>query len=378
MTLSTNFSLTKSLTLFFAAFIFVTGCRTANEPLVVSVNDHLIEARNLTIAVLPIHNISGTAAPLDVIKQELKKQLEENDLRCVDDKVVNNFMEKHRIRHTGGINRAIAFALEKETGAEAVFITSLDLYSDRTPPKIALTTRLVLTGSENEILWIDGIGLAGDDSPGILGLSLINDPGILLQKAIENLMVSLKKQLSGQETQLLTNDRKATFQPKVSYLSSGLVPGKMYRVAVSPFYNSCNRKYAGETMSLHFVNHLRKLGNFEVIEPGKVRKAFLRWRIIMDDGISLANAGIIFQKLRADLILCGNTMSYQDYQGSSGKAKVHFSAFLIDNKSREVVWTSKSFNEGDDAVLFFDRGSVKTAHSLASEMVKQTVSSMVE
>ncbi len=98
----------------------------------------------------------------------------------------------------------------------------------------------------------------------------------------------------------------------------------------------------------------------------------------MDDGLSLAYADLIFSKLNADLILTGKIMDYQDYQGPGGKPKVDFSAQMIERKSREVVWSSKSYNEGDDGVFFFDMGRVNTAHSMASEMVQHVVEMIAE
>ncbi len=93
----------------------------------------------------------------------------------------------------------------------------------------------------------------------------------------------------------------------------------------------------------------------------------------MDDGISLADADAVFSRLDADLILSGKTFDYQDYQGANGKPKVDFSATLIEKRSREVVWSCKSYHEGDEGVWFFDLGKVNTAHSLANEMVQRAV-----
>jgi hypothetical protein len=121
---------------------------------------------------------------------------------------------------------------------------------------------------------------------------------------------------------------------------------------------------------LHFIRQLKRLENFEVIEPGMVRQELLNLRIIMQDGVSLADADAIFATLNADLLVSGRVMDYQDYQGVWGKPKVGFSTMVIERKSREVVWRSNSYNEGDDGVFFFDRGRVNTAHAMTSQMVQ--------
>jgi hypothetical protein len=45
-----------------------------------------------------------------------------------------------------------------------------------------------------------GIGLAGDDSVGILELSLVEDPQILLRRAVQHLSTSLGKYYPGEES----------------------------------------------------------------------------------------------------------------------------------------------------------------------------------
>ena len=90
----------------------------------------------------------------------------------------------------------------------------------------------------------------------------------------------------------------------------------------------------------------------------------------MDQGVSLADADAIFAMLNVDLVVTGQVLDYQDYQGGAGKPKVEFTAEVIEKKSREVVWSSTSFNQGDDRVFFFDWGRVNTAYAMASQMVR--------
>jgi TolB-like protein len=216
---------------------------------------------------------------------------------------------------------------------------------------------------------MEGVGLAGDDSPGILGLGLIEDPKQLWEKALKSVQGSLVRYLSTRMDGKKTDGNKRKFRPKLAYQSSALDPNRKYRVAVTQFFNRSERKYAGEILVLHFIRQLKRFENFEVIEPGTVRQELLNLRMIMQDGVSLADADAIFATLNADLLVSGRVMDYQDYQGVSGKPKVGFSTMVIERKSREVVWSSNSYNEGDDGVFFFDWGRVNTAHAMASQMV---------
>ena len=131
-------------------------------------------------------------------------------------------------------------------------------------------------------------------------------------------------------------------------------------------------------MALHFVRQLSALENFRVIEPGIVRQALLQMRIIMEDGMSLADADALFSKLDADVILSGKIFDYQDYRGAAGKPKVDFSALLTEKQSREVVWACESRYEGDYGVFFFDWGKINTAHRMADEMVASALATLFE
>jgi hypothetical protein len=159
----------------------------------------------------------------------------------------------------------------------------------------------------------------------------------------------------------------------MSFRSLAMDPGRTYRVAIVPFFNLSDRNRAGDFMALIFARALSAYDNFMVIEPGSVRKQLLDMRIIMPSGISLANADLVFDRLDADLILNGEVLDYQDYQGAGGQPKVDFSAQIIERKSRQVVWTIKSHNTGNDGIGIFGKGKANTAHELARQMVALAV-----
>jgi TolB-like protein len=357
--------LNKTTIISFTWLLFLIGCATGKEA---TKRNFPGTGEEFLIAVLPMENLSGTAVPLREIRETIIEGLKARGMHVLQDDRLEKFMARHRIRYTGGIDKATAKEFKDEINCQAVLITSLELFNETNPPKIALTSRLVSTGDNPVILWIDGVGLAGDDSPGILGLGLIEDPKALQKKALRRLLDSLRQSLSGRkESKELEVKRK--FRPKISFRSPVIEGKRKYTVAVVPFFNKSDRKYGAEIMSLHFVRHLKEFEEFDVIEPGVVRQQFLTLRIIMDQGVSLADAEAIFAMLNVDLVVTGQVLDYQDYQGSFGKPKVDFTAEAIERKSKEVVWSSTSYNQGDDGVFFFDWGRVNTAYAMAHQMV---------
>ena len=378
MKFSTNFS-SKPFRILFTALLCLSGCTAKNNQTISFTDDHTTAAQNkLLIAVLPLSNLGGTPAPLKDIRQQLVASFRKQGLNILAEEVLEKFILKHRIRYVGGIDETTTQDFRFETGADAVLITSLELYSDLFPPKIALTCRLVSTGNKPEILWMDGVGLAGNDSQGLLQLSLIKDPRELVEQAVRQLSSSLEGYLAGKTFSTDSQRNIIKFWPKAFYRSPIFEPEWEYTVAVIPFLNLSGKKFAGEIIALNFVSQLRRQGKLTAIEPGLIRNVFLRKRIVMGDGISLYNAYTVLRDLEADLILGGKIFDYQDSQGLSGKAKVDFSAFLIERRSREVVWTCQSHNEGDYGVFFFDWGKVNTAHRMAFEMVASALETLVE
>jgi hypothetical protein len=55
---------------------------------------------------------------------------------------------------------------------------------------------------------------------------------------------------------------------------------------------------------------------------------------------------------------------------------VEFSTRVFDMKTRQISWSSSSYNQGDDGVYFFNLGKVTTAHEVASGMVRSVVDKM--
>ncbi|MEW6519916.1 MAG: hypothetical protein AB1461_10930 [Thermodesulfobacteriota bacterium] len=349
-------------------------------------------------AVLPVDNISAAKAPLTEIHRALIKALTEKGISILDHDVLEAFMEKNRMRYTGGISAEIGQQLQDELGVDAVFITSLETWQEGDPPRVSLITRVVLTGEWPEILWMDSVGLTGDDAPGLLGIGRIKSVEQLLAKALDSLLRSLHLYRIGgyptyrydsdlQEMRMV-NDASLTadffgtevrgrHQPHFTYRAPDFDPAGRYAVAVVPFLNVDARKFSGEVVALHFVKQLNRYENLRVIEPGLVRQTMLDYRMIMQAGPSLANSDILASEniLGAGLVLSGKVF---DYQGTRGISKVDFSVQAFDGKKREVIWTSRSYATGDEGVYFFDAGSVPSAHGLTTRMSRAVVDMLEE
>lgn len=376
----TNFSANRSFIVCCIAFLFLSGCSSAPPRAVPPV-------ANIRVAIMPMENLSGTAVPLKEMMRSLREALKSKGLGVLEEDILENFMEKHRVRYAGGLTQALGEAFLEETGTKAVLFLSIDQYDEPAPPKIAVTARMVSTGKKTAILWMDGVAMAGNDAPGILGIGRIDDPRVLWDKVKEKVAASLADLLAvskprdgrglaaGSESHELETEK---YLPK-SFYRGGAKPvaGRdKLLIAVLPFFNDSTRRNAGEIMALHFVRRLSERDEFEVVDPGVVRQALLMSRTIMEGGLSLPQADLLHAMLGVDLVLTGIVFEYDDYSGPWGNPKVNFTARVYDMKTRQVDWASISYNRGDDWVVFFNQGKVNTAHAVASGMTRAVVETM--
>jgi TolB-like protein len=332
---------------------------------------------NSLIAVMPLENLTGLPVPSDQARRSLVQGMKGKGLNVLAEDVQEKFLERHRVRYAGGINRDLGKALREETGTSAVLFAALEAFDESNPPKVALSARLVSTQGDADILWADSIGISGNDHPGFLLLGMVDDAGVLWEKAKGRILDSLSRHLSGG---LPFDARRVEkkFVPKSYHGVSPKIPaGKdTISVAVLPFENDSTRRNAGELLSLHFTRELSNAGNMEVVESGEVRQVLLQSRTIMEGGLSLPQADILRAALDVDLVVTGIVTEYQDSTGVGTEPKVEFSTRVFDMKTRQIMWSSSSFNEGDDGVFFFDLGRVNTAHEMASGMVRSVVAKM--
>jgi TolB-like protein len=321
------------------------------------------------VAVFPVENLSGGGAPVGEIRQFVIDRLASAGVAVLGDDALEAFLARHRVRYTAGIDAATAESLRREEGVDGVVFASLELFSELAPPKVALTVRLVSIAAAPVVVWADDAGLAGDDAPGFLALGLVDDYQVLLSRALDRLAASLVAHLETGEAAPVP-EPASRFRPKMSYRNLAVEPGKTYSVAVVPFVNLSDRRNAGEILALLFTRHLSGFPQFRVVEAGVTRRQLLDARIIMDGGPSLDDAETVASLVEADFVLGGRVLRYADYEGLEGRTSVDFSTVLIEKKSRRVVWSSSSYNEGSDGVRFFGRGTSRTAHAMATQMAR--------
>jgi hypothetical protein len=113
------------------------------------------------------------------------------------------------------------------------------------------------------------------------------------------------------------------------------------------------------------------------VEPGQVRRQLLDHRIVFEGGVPVDTARILASNLRADLVMSGLVNQFADSYGPFGAPQVELSLYVLDRRTGDLVWSSRSRAQGDDGVFFFRAGLVTTPNMLACGIAQRTVQAMV-
>jgi hypothetical protein len=332
------------------------------------------------IAVLPVHNLGGPNVPGPYITQLLSVELQFAGMSVMHDHDLAEFLRDHRVRWMGGLNARVAQAFSSETDVEAVLVTSVDAYREEEPPIIGMTLRLVSTEPSPRILWMDSLELAGNQHLGALNMGRVVDPAELVVKAVGRAVASVKRFLDDKDVQRPPWRPRGRFFPKSQYGSLALIPSaeRPLRVAVVPFLADDARDRSGEILMLQFVRHLTAARVLEVVEPGVVRDALLQTRVIQSDGVSYAQAEALRALMRLDAVVSGRVSEYREGRGEIESPEVGFVVRVLNPATRQVAWSSISYNRGHDNAVFYDNGRAHSAHELAFEMARTVVYVMTD
>jgi TolB-like protein len=330
------------------------------------------------IALLPFDNLTGNPVQLAPLQERMRAALEGAGLSLLDDDALEDFLAKHRVRWTGGLSQETSEALARETGARTALVTALVAEDPASPPRLALAYRLVEIGAAPRTLLMEDHAQAGDEAPGFLSLGLVEDPEVLDERAADRLATSLAARLDAPAEVRSSRDadRPAKrFRPQRSYRSPHLdfASGPPPRVAVLPFVDESGRRRAGDVVSLMIVRRIRESSRVDLIEPGMVRETLLESRLIMEGDVSLPQVEVLHGFLQADLVVTGTVTEFEEFAGRNGSPVVEFSVRVIDARTRQAVWSSISYNQGEDGVFFFGCGRVRSASALVSEMARGVV-----
>lgn len=328
-------------------------------------------AKAFRVAVLPADSLSSGPVPLRAITAQVERAMGAAGLKTVGGDAVEAYLERHRLRFTGGVDGPAAAAARGELGVDGLLITTVEEYELEGPPRLAITFRLISASEDARILWTDGFGRAGDDSPGLLGLGVVRDYRRLEARELARMTRSLTRALDGRGPRAPPCPAEGRFAPSVLFLAPDFQPAGRYSVAVLPFVNETSRRRAGDLLALELTRQLAGIGRLRVVEPGVTRDRLIHYRVIMEGGVSLDTARVTLETVRADLVIAG----YVRELSEGTEPSIEYTALALD-RSGKVVWQATSHGTGSAGVWFFDWSKIGSASELACRLARASAVSL--
>ncbi len=300
------------------------------------------------IAVLPFANLSDNKDALTHVMPHIRSILENKGIEVVDEESINNFLCELKVRHDGYISGELATKIKDKFNAKTILTGSIIAFENEENPLFGITARLI-ESSNGQILWTNYFSAAGDDYSGILGLGTVEEIDILVSRVADILLKSLT-------TERLVNNRESA-----------------YRIAVMPFHNTSRSKNAGMKATYMFIDRLFNNDAFDPVEYGKIRKTVVDNRIRFRGTLDYKNIKTISETLGVDLILVGTVEQYSDGKDTSSPPEVTINARLLDPREKRILWYDVLFINGEEDLIAFDWGNIRSVDKLAYKAVSELV-----
>ncbi|MFH1703724.1 MAG: hypothetical protein ABIB41_09925 [Nitrospirota bacterium] len=308
-------------------------------------------SQKIKIAILPFENLTDNSNALTYVIPALKSQLEGKGVEIIDEDILNKFLLKERVRSTGYISKELAQKIGKELNVKAIFVGSINSFRPGENPSVGLSARLI-NASDGTIIWANHASATGDDFTKILGLGTVKTIDKLILLIVDRLFASFSISPPHKEKEFT------------------------HRIAVMPFQNSSKHKDAGIIATYMFLVGLFQDKRFEPVEYGETRRLIIDLRIKQKGEIDYNVLEGLLKSLDVDSILVGTVELYSDGLDTSTPPEVAINARLIDVRKNKILWYDGYQLNGDEKIIVFDWGKIRSVDNIAYEVVKKLIEKM--
>ncbi|HDH53440.1 MAG TPA: hypothetical protein ENH24_03030 [Nitrospirae bacterium] len=310
-----------------------------------------VEETGNRVAVFPFENFSDNKDALKYVMPVLISHLGKKGVEVVDEASLSDYLCNKRIRSTGYVSRELARKIKDKFKVKAILVGSIISFSTGKNPEFGILARLI-NPSDGGILWADYASATGEDFTGILGLGRLSAVHSLIPRVMDTLFTSFYLKTLQRET------------------------GHSYRIAVMPFQNNTDFRNAGMIATYMFMVELLKNPEFEPIEYGNIRNLIVSLRIRNRGGLDYENMNVLSEKLGAGGILVGVVDNFTQGAGASSAPKVAVSARLLDGGNNKILWYNSRQLSGEENIIAFDWGRIRSVHIVAYRVVSSLVKNM--
>ncbi len=162
--------------------------------------------------------------------------------------------------------------------------------------------------------------------------------------------------------------------PEDRVYSPGKGTGRLKKIAVLPFYNISGRRDAGRMVADTYVTELFKSGRYDVEEPGNVLQFMIREHVDTVGEMEIERIKILGRRLGVDAVLVGTVEEYDD--GLRGVPTVSITARMVDSRTGRIVWSGHNKRRGDEYIIAFGVGMVRSASALSQKVINEMIETM--
>ena len=150
------------------------------------------------------------------------------------------------------------------------------------------------------------------------------------------------------------------------------------KVAVMPFGNLTNDKFAGDRVRNLFVTELLSTGTIDVVELGELLKILETEGIRTTDSVSTDIAQKIGKNLGVQAVILGSVDQYGTVRtGQSSYPEVGVTVRMLEVETGTIIWTASYTKTGSHIIASLFGIGTETASSVASSVVKKLVNTLV-
>ena len=301
-----------------------------------------------TLAVIPFADYAEDSLALPTVMPRVYAALAAAGIPYLSEAEVRPALRRFRIRSVGEISVDGARIIGDATGADAILVGSIDVFTVEDTPEVAISVRVVEVG-EVVVAWAASESASRLDFAGPFGTGGTESIDALVDHTLNRLFDRLDR-----------------------WIAEGgrAEPSRRPRLAIIPFDSAADYPNAGDIVSTILLPALVDDG-FEVIEPGIVRELGRRRAHATRGSVDYPFLSALATEYGTQIAVTGTVESFQRSRSEgAAPAVVEISARLLDATPPSLIAGFHDTKSGHDSETLFRQGRCHAVGRLTGEVMK--------
>ncbi len=299
------------------------------------------------IAVLPFENLSEQNRAAEELMPHVRTWFATAGFDMVPEAAICEFLLVHEVRNIGRFPGVVIEQAGRDLGVDYVLLGSINSLSDE--PSLSVSARLISV-RDGTVVWGGNSSRSGEEFKTALGVGKITKEEDLIAIVLDDLFSSLK--------QFVPRGKEAA--------------GHHFRVAILPLENLSARNKAGLVVMYLLLSALPQETGWEAVDYGQVWTVLVAQNYPYRGSVDYDTLQALGNALDVDGILLGTVQEYKE-AGRAGRKvvpEVSFGLRMLHVPTKTIVYADQMAATGEDNLLLFDWGRIRTAGTLAQKMVE--------